>query len=61
LASAAGSVSSAGKTNVKYIGKPVPKQQVNDAAKDLKGTMSQIQSTINSLDTASDINTDSIQ
>lgn len=47
--------------DAKFTGKPVPKQQMNNAAKDLKDTMSQIQNTINSLDTASDINTDNIQ
>lgn len=47
--------------NEKFTGKPVPKEQMENAAKDLKDTLSQIQDTMNSLDTVPDVNTDNIQ
>lgn len=47
--------------NAKFTGKPAQKQQVNNATNDIKNTMAEIQSTINSLDAAPDVNTDNVQ
>lgn len=58
---ASGSKSAAVNPNAKFTSKPAPKQQLNSATNDIKNTMSQIESTLNTLDTAPDVNTDNIQ
>lgn len=58
---ASGSKSAAVNPNTKFTSKPAPKQQLNSATNDIKNTMSQIESTLNTLDTAPDVNTDNIQ
>jgi hypothetical protein len=58
---ASGSKSAAVNPNTKFTSKPAPKQQLNSATNDIKNTMSQIESTLNALDAAPDVNTDNIQ